>query len=423
VLTQKIRFMSKDTNFTGQPIFGQLLNYLDKGYIKMVSKELEADKYVKKFTSYKHVVVMLFAVFEGYHSIRDTVLGLLSNAQKLQHLGLDYVVRRSTLSDANVRRPNELFAKVYYDTYNRHKDVLSDSQLSKTDMIRLYIMDSTTITLFKEILKGVGRKPDNGKKKGGIKAHTIIDSQDNMPCFIRYTEAAKHDHVLLKDVDLPQNSFICFDKGYVDYEQYQVFTQKKIWYVTRLKDNAIYVAGKELDIPDEAHQGVLKDQEIELSYGENKKLKHKARRIAFWDDENKRVFEFLTNNFDLSAEDIAMIYKKRWQIELLFKQLKQNFPLKYFLGDNENAIIIQIWAAMIANLLLTILRSRIKKKWAFSNMMSIVRYQLMSYINVYSFFEDPEKAWRKRIAEEFEREKIKDSAPQRTLFPLQGACF
>ena len=407
--------MGKDTNFIGQPIFGQLLNFLDKGHIKRVSRELEADKYVKKFTSYKHVVVMLFAVFEGYQSIRDTVLGLLSHASKLQHLGLDYIVRRSTLSDANVRRPNELFAKVYYETYSRYKDILSDSNLSKKDMVRLYIMDSTTITLFKEILKGVGRKPENGKKKGGIKAHTIIDAQDNMPCFIKYTEAAKHDHVLLKDVVLPENSFICFDKGYVDYEQYEVFTSKMIWYVTRLKDNALYKANQEFDIPDDAHAGVLKDEEIELGYGKNKELRHKARRIAFWDDENGRVFEFITNNFDLEAEEIAMIYKKRWQIELLFKQLKQNFPLKYFLGDNENAIIIQIWAAMIANLLLTILRSKIKKKWAFSNMMSIVKHQLMSYINVYSFFEDPEKSWRKVIAEEKERERMRYQDPQMTL--------
>ena len=114
--------MSKDTNFIGQPIFGQLLNFLDKGFIKRASKELEADKYVKKFTSYKHVVVMLFAVFEGYHSIRDTVLGLLSHATKLQHLGLDYIVRRSTLSDANARRSNELFAKVYYDIHHGFHD-------------------------------------------------------------------------------------------------------------------------------------------------------------------------------------------------------------------------------------------------------------------------------------------------------------
>ena len=407
--------MGKDTHFTGQPIFGQLLSFLNKGQINRTSKELGADKYVKRFTSYKHVVVMLFATFEGYHSIRDTVLGLLSHANKLQHLGLDYIVRRSTFSDANMRRPNELFAKVYYDTYNRHKEFLSDSQMSQKDMVRLYIMDSTTISLFKEILKGVGRKPENGKKKGGIKAHTIIDSQDNMPCFIRYTEAAKHDHVLLKDVVLPENSFICFDKGYVDYEQYEVFTGKKIWYVTRLKENAVYESKQEFDIPDEAHPGVLKDEEIELAYGKNKALKHKARRIAFWDDETGRIFEFITNNLVLQADEIALIYKKRWQIELLFKQLKQNFPLKYFLGDNENAIIIQIRSAMIANLLLTILRSRIKKQWAFSNMMSIIKHQLMSYINVYAFFEDPEKSWRKRIAEEKELERIRNNSPQMVL--------
>ena len=233
--------MGKDKNFSGQPIFTQLLNVLDKSNIKKFSKELDADRYVKKFTGYKHIVVMLFVAFEGYHSIRDTVLGLLSNAHKLQHLGLDYVVKRSTLSEANARRATELFAKVYHATYKQHALCLVDSKLSKVDIKRLYIMDSTTITLFKDILKGVGRNPDNGKKKGGIKAHTIIKSEDNMPCFIRYTSAAKHDHLLLKEVDLPQNSILCFDKGYVDYAQYEVFTVKQIWYVTRLKENALYV--------------------------------------------------------------------------------------------------------------------------------------------------------------------------------------
>lgn len=409
--------MGKDKNFSGQPIFTQILKFVDKSNIKKFSKELEADRYVKKFTSYTHVVVMLFVAFEGYHSIRDTVLGLLSNAHKLQHLGLDYLVKRSTFSEANARRPNELFAKIYHDTYRHHAPILADSKLSKVDIKRLYIMDSTTITLFKDILKGVGRNPINGKKKGGIKAHTIIKSEDNMPCFIRYTAASKHDHLLLKEVDLPEGSILCFDKGYVDYAQYEVFTTNKISYVTRLKDNALYEARKEFDIPDDADSGVLKDEEIELSYGEKKELKHKARRIAYWDNQNNRLFEFITNNFDLTAEEIALIYKKRWQIELLFKQLKQNFPLKYFLGDNENAIIIQIWSVMLANLLITILKSKIKKTWAFSNMVTIIRHQLMSYINAYTFFEDPERAWRDLIKEN----KLNN---QNSLFPdWKGACF
>ena len=148
-----------------------------------------------------------------------------------------------------------------------------------------------------------------------------------------------------------------------------------------------------------------------------RKEEHRARRIAYWDSENKRLFEFISNNFELSAEKIALIYKKRWQIELLFKQLKQNFPLKYFLGDNENAIEIQIWTAMLANLLITLVRSQIKRSWAFSNLVSIIRQQLMNYINVYGFLEDPEGSWREIIKEN-------EMNYQNSLFPeLKGACF
>ena len=162
---------------------------------------------------------------------------------------------------------------------------------------------------------------------------------------------------------------------------------------------------------------MLKDEEIILYYGENKKEEHRARRIAYWDDENKRLFEFITNNFELPAEKTAQIYKKRWQIELLFKQLKQNFPLKYFLGDNENAIEIPIWAAMLANLLITLVKSRVKRSWPFSNLVSIIRQQLMNYINIYSFLDDPEGSWRKIIKEN----KLKY---QFSLFPeLKGAYF
>jgi transposase len=166
-----------------------------------------------------------------------------------------------------------------------------------------------------------------------------------------------------------------------------------------LKDNDIYECGEEYNIPEDADSGILKDEEITLSYGKDGKQKHRCRRIAYWDSKNQRVFEFITNNFELAAETIALIYKKRWQIELLFKQLKQNFPLKYFLGDNQNAIEIQIWMAMLANLLISLIRSKIKHKWAFSNMVSVIRRQLMNYINIYAFLEDPEGCWKKILRE------------------------
>ena len=410
--------MGKSTNFSGQPIFNQLLMFIDKSEIRKIAKKHDSERYVKKFTTYNHLVVMLFVALEGYSSIREVVLGLLANAHKLSHLGLNYLVKRSTLSEANKRRDSKVFEDIYMTVYKKHSSSLTDSQLKYKELKRLYIMDSSTISLFKDILKGVGRNPQNGKKKGGIKAHTIIKADENVPCLIRYSEAARHDHMFLQDaLNLPSGSIITFDKGYVDYAQYETFTEKSIWYVTRLKDNALYKARKEFDIPDEADSGVLKDEEIVLLYGTNKSQEHKARRIAYWDKENERLFEFLTNNMELSAEKIAYIYKKRWQIELLFKQLKQNFPLKYFLGDNENAIEIQIWAAMLANLLITLVKSKLKRNWAFSNMVSIIRQQLMNYINIYAFLENPEKSWLLLIKED--KDKYQNS-----LFPeIKEAYF
>jgi len=410
--------MGKSINFSGQPIFNQLMQFIDKSEIRKIAKQHDSERYVKKFSTYNHVVVMLFVAFEGYHSIRETIIGLLANAHKLSHLGLSYLVRRSTFSEANQRRKSKVFGDIYMSVYRRHAPSLADSRLSDADMKRLYVMDSTTFTLFKDILKGVGRNPKSGKKKGGIKAHTIIKASENVPCLVRYSEAVRHDHMFLKEVfNLAKGSIITFDKGYVDYAQYEAFTQSSIWYVTRLKYNAIYKARKEFDIPDDADSGVLKDEEIILYYGEGKKQEHRSRRIAYWDSENGRLFEFITNNFELSAEKIALIYKKRWQIELLFKQLKQNFPLKYFLGDNENAIEIQIWTAMLANLLITLIRSKVKRKWAFSNLVSMVRQQLMNYINIYRFLEDPEGSWREIVKEN----KLNY---QNSLFPqLEGAYF
>jgi len=403
--------MGKSTNFSGQPIFNQLLTFIDKSEIRKIAKDHGSERYVKKFTTYNHLVVMLFVAFEGYHSIREVILGLLANAHKLSHLGLSYLVKRSTFSEANKRRSSKVFEDIYMTVYRKHASSLADSRLSDKELKRLYIMDSSTISLFKDILKGVGRNPKNGKKKGGIKAHTLIKADENVPCLIRYSEAVKHDHMFLQDAqNLPSGSIITFDKGYVDYEMYETFTDKSIWYVTRLKDNALYKARKEFDIPDDADSGVLKDEEVLLLYGTNRSKEHQARRIAYWDSENERLFEFITNNMELPAEKIAYIYKKRWQIELLFKQLKQNFPLKYFLGDNENAIEIQIWAAMLANLLISLIKSKIKRSWAFSNMVSIIRRQLMNYINIYAFLEDPGKCWLIQIQNE--KDKYQNS-----LFP------
>jgi hypothetical protein len=162
--------MPKNTNFTGQPIIGQLLTFMNRARIQAISAKHDADRYVKKLTTYKHVIVMLYTVMEGCSSLREVIVGLLADSHKLGHLGLDYLPKRSTFSDANKRRPSEVFGDIYMDVYRHNASLLSDSRMSKEQTRRLYIMDSTTITLFKEILKGTGRNPIDGKKKGGIKA-------------------------------------------------------------------------------------------------------------------------------------------------------------------------------------------------------------------------------------------------------------
>ncbi len=403
--------MSKDINFIGQPIFSQLLNYLNRNKINRIAVKNKADRYTKKLTTYKHLIIMLYSVFEGVSSLRETVIGMLANSGKINHLGLDYMVKRSTLSDANKRRSSKVFEEIYMQIYKDNRRFLSDSRLSKVDLKRLFIIDSTTIRLFKAILKAVGRNPLTGKKKGGIKAHVLINAEENVPQLVRYSAAVKHDKNFLKHIKLPEGSIITFDKAYNDYKQYKRFTDSGIYFVTRMKKNAVYDWGEEFDISDDADSGVLKDEEIFLTYKEDKKEKRlKIRRIAYWDDTKSKLLIFITNNFEFEAEVIALIYKKRWQIELLFKQLKQNFPLKYFLGDNQNAIEIQIWVSMIANLLVSIIKSKIKRKWAFSNLVSLIRMHLMNYINIYKFLEEPEKSWRILITE-------RKNEYQKSLFP------
>lgn len=208
--------MSKDKHFIGQPIFGQLLNFVDKGDIRRLARFQQADRYVK-LDGLTHFITMLYAVIDGFDSLREVVINLLSNATKLSHLSINYSAKRSTLADANKRRDSLFFGSIYKMLYKQYAGFLSESHLSKADMKRLYIMDSTTITLFKEILKAVGRNSKSGKKKGGIMAHTLIKASENTPCLIRYTRAATHDHILLKEINLVQGSIIVFDKGYVDY--------------------------------------------------------------------------------------------------------------------------------------------------------------------------------------------------------------
>jgi len=382
--------MNKSTNFSGTPIIKQILKFILPTDISRTAEKYNSDRYYKKFKTYDHLVTMIYATISGVSSLRELSTIMLACEGRISHLNLKHFPKRSTLSDANKKRSSKVFGEIYSKLYKRYASFLSDSSPLKPPVKNLKIVDSTTITLFSDILKGVGRNPINGKKKGGIKVHTMINAMEDVPCLIRFSSAATHDHTFLKELNLEKSSFVVFDKAYNDYLQYLQWTLDDIYFVTRQKNNAVYKSIKEFDLDDKTSDAVLKD---ELILVEKSGKSIEIRSVAYWDSKKEKVFEFITNNKKISPDKVADIYKHRWQIETMFKRLKQNFPLKYFLGDNQNAIEIQIWTALIIQLIMLVIQRKIKRNWAYSNMVSVIRFHLMTYINLFKFLENPHKQW------------------------------
>lgn len=321
---------------------------------------------------------------------------MLGLSGKTKHFQLNHIPKKSTLSDANKRRDAKVFGNIYNELLKQYGHLLSDSRIKKVIDKQIEIFDSSTISLFKDIMKCVGRNPANGKKKGGIKLHSVINVDETVPKMVWFSSAATHDHLLLDKLKPDANTIYVFDKGYNDYKAFQRFSKKHTGFVTRIKDNAVYETTQINEIEESIHSGVESDEIIEVTVKEkNTESKLRLRKVQFYDRNLKRRFEFLTNLFDMRADLIAAIYKVRWQIELLFKQLKQNFPLKYFLGDNENAIKIQIYCALIANLLMTVIQKKLERPWAFSNLVSFCKIHLFNYIHLLRFLENPDKDWQK----------------------------
>jgi len=388
--------MGKNTYFFGNSVFGQLISLIDTKIISDSVKSKQSDRYIKKFTTKDHLISMLFCAIAKCSSLREVCGAMLGLSGKTHHFQLSHIPRKSTLGDANQRRDSEVFGEIYNKLLKQYSYVFSDSRIKDVINKQIKIFDSTTISLFNDILKCVGRNAKNGKKKGGIKVHTVINVDEAIPRLIWFTDAAAHDHILLEKLKMDSNTIYVFDKGYNDYKAFNRFCENKTCFVTRIKDNAVYETIENNEIEEHIHSGVKEDQIIEVSVKDNGDIsKLKLRKIRFYDRVLKREFEFLTNLFEMRADLVSAIYKLRWQIELLYKQLKQNFPLKYFLGDNENAIKIQIYCALIANLLMTVIQKMLKRSWAFSNLVSFCKIHLFNYIHLIHFLENPDKDWQK----------------------------
>ena len=386
--------MSKSNYFSSKSVFGQLISLIDDSLIRKEVKKCDSDRYTKRFTTKDHLISMLFCSFSKCTSLREISGAMLGLSGKTSSFQLNHIPKRSTLSDANKKRDVLVFENIYHQLLKQYGGFLSDSRIKDVIKKQVKIFDSSTISLFKDIMGCVGRNPKSGRRKGGIKVHTVVNADEMVPSLVWFSEAKTHDHNFLEKLECDENTIYVFDKGYNDYKAFEHFTIQKTGFVTRIKDNASYLNIEKLDIGERIHNGVLEDEIIEIDVKKGKEITQlRLRKVRFYDRVNKREFEFLTNLFDLRADLIAALYKIRWQIELLFKQLKQNFPLKYFLGDNENAIKIQIYCVLIVNLLLAVVKKRLKRSWAFSNLVSFCKIHLFNYINLMKFLENPERDW------------------------------
>lgn len=389
--------MGKSTFFTGQPIFTQLLELIPRSIVEQLGRKHGSNLYCKRFMVYDHLVSMLYAGFFQCTSLRELTTGLQANSSRLHHLGLRYAPRRSTLSDANKRRNADFFADLYHALYRYHFS-LPDSRSKNNKGDRLFIIDSTTISLFTSVMRGAGRPGADGKKKGGAKAHMMIDAAHDIPAFVDLTEAREADVNFFKKVIVPDGSTVVFDKAYVSYSQYKDWNKRTVRWVTRSKQATVWEHLIELPVEENSYNlGVRRDRMVRLGRPSNKKQTPllNARLINFYDQEKDRDFSFISNDFKSNPEVIAELYKRRWQIEILFKRIKQRYPLRYFLGESSNAIKIQIWTALICDLLVRIIQKRVnsirKKPWAYASISAMIKHHLMNYLNLKSFLLNPEK--------------------------------
>lgn len=393
--------MGKDTlkHLVGQPVFKQLIKMLPREQFDTLVHQCKSDRYYKTFFSWEQLITMLFGIFSRCDSMGEVCDGMRALGGKLNHLGMDCSPSKSTAGDALRDRDNELFKLYYFALIDYFKPLLSVSRKEKVSFEKFYAFDSTTISLFSQVMKGVGRNPKgDGKKKGGLKVHMLTDVHADAAVFAKISEAKMHDKKFLQHLNPTKGSMLVFDKAYNYYRQFAEWTREGVFFVCRLKDNAKALLQEvlfEKELGKDSF-GVYKVEHIHLQYKDDKQEKTLCLRLVYYRDEKGRKYKFITNNWDITAEEVALIYKYRWTIELTFKKLKQNFQLHFFYSETENGIKTQIWCTLIAHLLLNVIQKISKSKKAFSTIAALVRIHLISLLDLTWIVTEGRRAYNKR---------------------------
>lgn len=353
-------------------IMHQVLNLVPRHVFAKLAAGLDADRYVKTFTTWNQFSTLLYAQAGGKQSLRDIETSLNAQNGKLYHLGLPAGVKRSTLSDANKNRPYALFENLFYALVANCKDVTPKHKFRFKNP--LYTFDSTTINLCLETFPWAKFRA----AKGAMKLHAQLDHSGNMPCFVAMTEAKRNDMKAAQSFfAVFPDSIYCFDKAYTDFDWFRRIDINGAFFVTRAKENLKYEVTGQHEVP--AGSGVLSDEEITLSgFYSAQAYPGKLRLVRYYDPERDVILEFLTNNFKLAAKTIAHIYKARWQIETFFKWIKQNLKITSFLGTSPNAVMTQVWVAMCYYLLLTYIKYQTKYRNTIFYLHRIIGEMLMA---------------------------------------------
>jgi len=364
-------------------IFSQILQLFPKTeFIQLVS-ETKSNKAIKGFSCWDQFVAMLFCQLGKAQSLREICYGLATFQGKINHLGLKKAPSRSTLAYANERRPWQLYEKLFYALLGRCRQAFTGPGKFRFKN-KLYSFDASLIKLCLSLFDWAKYR----RAKGALKLHLLLDHDGYLPQFVRVTEGKVHEINILRRLSFDPGTIVVIDRGLLDYELFGDWTEKGVFFVTRLKKNACYRIINKRSLPQ--RRNILKDWIIELDgFYSKDKCPYNLRIVEVWDEDKKETITLLTNHLEFGATTISKIYKDRWEIELFFKAIKQNLRIKTFVGTSYNAVMIQIWTALISMLILKYLKMKAKIKWSLSNLVAMLRFNLLTYKDLWEWINLP----------------------------------
>lgn len=370
-------------NFT---LFSQIVSKFDRNKFNRLVEKENSDKFNKGMNSWTHFISSIFCQFSNSNSLRDIANGLRSATGNLNHLGLSKAPSKSAISYQNKHRKWELFRDYYYIMLKKLSAEAGFKQIKFKIKSKIYLLDSTTIPLCLSLFDWAKYK----RAKGAVKLHTLLDYDGNLPSYMHITDGKVGDNKGAADIPLVKNSVIVADRYYFDSAMLNKWDSNDVYFVIRMKENIQFRSLKELELPDGRHEHILKDEIIEFK-GKKPREKYpkRLRRVAIYNEEHNTVIELITNQLSWTANTISELYKSRWQVEIFFKEIKQLLKIKSFIGTSENAVMIQVWAAMITILMLKFLRAIAKYSWHLSNLVSFLRLNLFVKISLQKWLDDP----------------------------------